>query len=274
MRFRRPWIVLLLLFGFGSALVAQGPSKGGGAGDLMIAPTRLVFEGRKRTAEVSLSNTGTSRATFRVSLIRMEMDERGGFNEKPLDTGSENMQSLFRFSPREVTLDPQETQLVRIQIRKPADLLDGEYRLHMVFRGIPPAVAPAPPSAEAPKELSFNLMPIYGIAIPLIVRHGETSAKASISDPAFDATTKTLLFKLNRSGNQSLYGDLSATLLSAGGGSTVLAKANGLAVYTPNPSRLVSLPIERPLPPGSRVRITYSLPEGGALQAEATLTLP
>ena len=240
----------------------------------MIAPTRVVFEGRKRTAEVSLSNSGTARATFRVSLIRMDMDENGGFSEKPLDPGAENMQSLFRFSPREVTLDPQETQVIRIQVRKPAELPEGEYRLHMVFRGVPPAEEPAPLKAEAPKELSINLRPIYGIAIPLIVRHGETAAKASITDLAFDAKAKTLQFKLNRSGNQSVYGDLQATRLESDSRATVLSQANGLAVYTPNASRRVTLPVDHTLSAGDRVRVTYSFPDRGALQAEAILTIP
>jgi P pilus assembly chaperone PapD len=240
----------------------------------MVAPTRVVFEGRKRTAEVSLSNTGTARATFRVSLIRMDMEESGNFKERPLDPGSENMQSLFRFSPREVTLDPQETQTIRIQLRKPADLPDGEYRLHMVFRGVPPTTEAVSPKADGPKELSINLLPIYGIAIPLIVRQGEASAKASITDPTFDAATKHLQFKLNRSGNQSVFGDLRATLLKEGGTPIVLAQANGLAVYTPIPTRRVTMPIQNPLPPGSRIRIAYNLPDGGALLAEAILTLP
>jgi P pilus assembly chaperone PapD len=275
MRPIQSWILTIaLLCGLGGILQAQAPAKAGGAGDLMIAPTRVVFEGRKRTAEVSLSNTGTARATFRVSLIRMVMDENGGFSEKPLDPGAENLQSLFRFSPREVTLEPQETQLIRIQVRKPADLPEGEYRLHMVFRGVPPAEEPAPLKAEAPKELSINLRPIYGIAIPLIVRHGETSAKATITDLAFDAKAKTLQFKLNRSGNQSIYGDLQATRLEANGKPTVLSQANGLAVYTPNASRRVILPVNQALATGDRVRVTYFLPDGGALQAEAILTLP
>ena len=239
----------------------------------MVAPTRVVFEGRRRTAEVSLSNTGTVRATYRVSLIRMDMQEDGAFKERPLDPGSENVQSLFRFSPREVELNPQETQIIRIQVRKPADLPDGKYRLHMVFRGVPPATEPGPASADA-KGLSVNLLPIYGIAIPLIVHHGETSAKAAITDPSYDPAAKTLQFKLNRSGNQSVYGDLQATILVPGGKATVVSQLNGLAVYSPNPLRRVVMAVDRPLPHGSQVRIAYSIADGGALQAEAILTIP
>lgn len=279
MRSSRSWILpVLWACGLAATLSAQAPPPSGGAGDLLLAPTRVVFEGRKRSAEVNLSNIGPDRATYRISLVRMDMDEAGSIKERPLDPGSESLLSLFRFSPREVTLESQESQTVRIQVRKPAELPDGEYRLHMVFRAVPPAASSAPAPAEPSKGLSIRLTPIYGIAIPLIIRHGETAARVSISEPALDPVKRTLHFRLDRQGNQSVYGDLQATLHPPKGDSEVLAQATGLAVYTPNPSRRVTLalPPSKALPPGSRIRITFARPpmEGGALLAETSLTLP
>ena len=281
MRPVRPWFLSALLVGATAALVAQAPPPGppapGAVGDLLIAPTRVVFDARKRSAEVNLSNIGGARATYRISLIRMEMDENGAFKERPLDPGTEGLQSLFRFSPREVTLEPQESQTVRVQVRKPAELPAGEYRLHMVFRAVPPT-APTPAPTEAPKGISIRLTPVYGIAIPLIVRHGETAAKVSLAEPVLGAANRSLKFRLERSGNQSVYGDLQATLLATNAAPRVLAEAAGLAVYTPNTQRLVSLPLaaDLSLPPGSRIRIAFTLPtqEGGALLAETFLTVP
>jgi P pilus assembly chaperone PapD len=270
---------VLLACGLGVAIHAQAPSPpSGGAGDLLVAPTRVVFEGRKRTAEVSLSNTGNSRATYRISLVRMEMDENGAIKDRPQDSGSENLQSLFRFSPREVTLEPQESQTVRIQVRKPAELPTGEYRLHMLFRAVPPPPEAAPALQEAPTALAIKLTVIYGVAIPLIIRQGETSAKASIAEPNLDLPGRTLQFRLDRSGNQSIYGDVHATLIPPKGSPEALAEAMGLAVYLPNAFRRVTfnLPPAKPLPSGSRIRITFTLPpqDGGILLAESFLTVP
>lgn len=271
-------LTLLLAFGLGLAIPAQPPPPSGGPGDLLVAPTRVVFEGRRRSAVVSLSNVGQTRATYRISLVRMEMDEGGGIQERPLDPGSENLQSLFRYSTREVTLDPHESQTVRIQVRKPAELPTGEYRLHLLFRAVPPPPEAAPVPSAAPKDLSIKLTPIYGVAIPLIIRQGETSAKVAITDPHLDLATHTLTFRLDRSGNQSVFGDLRASLIPASGGSEPLVEASGLAVYPPNTTRHVTLtlPPARTLPPGSRIRITYALPpqDGGTLLAESFLTLP
>lgn len=253
------------------------PPSAGGAGDLLVAPTRVVFEERKRSAELNLSNIGQARATFRITLVRMEMDETGGIKELPFDPGTENLRSLFRFSPRQVTLDRRESQTVRIQVRKPAQLPDGEYRLHMVFRAVPPDPPAPQTTAEAPKGIAIKLTPIYGIAIPLIVRHGKTSASVSMTEPTLDAKNGVLRFRLNRAGNQSVYGDLKATLL-APSGPKVLAEASGLAVYTPNTGRTVALPLQggRSLPSGSRLHVTYSQPalDGGRLLAETVMTTP
>jgi len=360
--FRSRILPALLIAGFAALLSAQAPpALTGGVGDLLVAPTRVVFEGRKRSAELNLSNIGTARATYRVSLIRMEMDESGGFKEKGLDPGAEGIQSLFRFSPREVTLEPQESQTVRIQVRKPAELPAGEYRLHIVFRAVPttapipapveapkpspakvetpkaeaskalppkvedpkrsatrtetpksspakaeapkhtparkpaeattgeprrdgaapieaPAVPPVSEKEEAPKGISIRLTPVYGIAIPLIVRHGDTAAKIVISEPTLGEGARSLRFRLERSGNQSVYGDLQATLLPPTGSPVVLSEIAGLAVYTPNPSRVVTMPLPATpvLSPGSRIRITYALPtqDGGTQLAETYLAVP
>jgi P pilus assembly chaperone PapD len=272
-------LVILFTCGLGLALPAQGPTPPtSGAGDLLVAPTRVVFEGRKRAAEVSLTNSGQARATYRISLVRMEMDEGGGIKDRPLDPGSENLQSLFRFSPREVTLDPHESQTVRIQVRKPAELPAGEYRLHMLFRAVPPPPDSAPAPAEASQGLSIRLTAIFGVAIPLIIRQGETSAKVAIAEPVLDQTAHTLQFRLDRSGNQSIFGDVRASLIPAQGAPEALAETAGLAVYPPNTSRHVrlALPPTKALPSGSRIRITFTLPQqdGGIQLAETFLTVP
>lgn len=264
------------LLALGALAQTPPPPAAGGAGDLLVAPTRVVFEERKRSAELNLSNIGQARATFRITLVRMEMDETGSIRELPFDPGTENLRSLFRFSPRQVTLDPRESQTVRIQLRKPAHLPEGEYRLHLTFRAVP-SEAPAAQAVAAAKGIAIKLTPVYGIAIPLIVRQGKTSASVSLAEPALDAKDGVLRFRLNRTGNQSVYGDLKVTLL-APSGPKVLAEASGLAVYTPNSGRTVALPLQggRSIPSGSRLQITYSQPalDGGRLLAETVMTTP
>src|SRR3546814_7858690 len=51
---------------------------------------------------------------------------------------------MIVFSPRRVTLPPNQPQVVRVGVRVPEGLPPGEYRAHMLFRAVPdvvPAVA-------------------------------------------------------------------------------------------------------------------------------------
>ena len=51
-------------------------SAGAGVGDLLVAPTRLVLDGRKG-AEIILNNIGDEPATYRVSVEFRRMTEKG-----------------------------------------------------------------------------------------------------------------------------------------------------------------------------------------------------
>jgi hypothetical protein len=274
---------LILILAAASPFPVAAQTTAQGPGDLLVSPGRVVFDMRNRTTALNLSNTGASEATYRISLVRMEMDADGGLAEVPLDTapGAVNLPGLIRYSPREVTLAPGEAQTIRLQVRKPADLPNGEYRIHVKFQAVPPV--PEPPKeadkAKPPKGISIKLIPVYGLAIPAIVRQGETAAKASLSDLAYDPASHTLRFQLGREGNQSVYGGLKARWTPRSGAATTVGEAAGVAVYVPNAARTVALPLAMPKGAtalgGGRLKLTYALPsnEGGKVLAEATLEL-
>ena len=274
----------LLLFLFG-ALAATAALAQGSPGDLLVAPTRVVLEGRQRTAEITLVNTGPSAATYRISLINLRMDEHGGTQEveaSGAQPGEHFATDLIRFSPRQVTLEPHAAQTVRIQARKPAELEAGEYRSHLQFRAIP-SNAPAVKGPESSTALSVHLTIIYGVSIPIIVRQGETSAEATLSalelvPPAGDEKGPTLRFQINRTGNRSVYGDLSVMFVPAGGKTSMVGRVNGIAVYTPNAERIAGIVLQ--IPPGvvlknGLLRLAYKKQDKGlGALATAELRLP
>jgi P pilus assembly chaperone PapD len=245
---------ILLLTAGAAALAPIGAAAQHSPGGLLVTPTRIVFAGRQRTAEITLINTGPSPATYRITLVHLRMNETGGTQEiEPSDAhpGELFADDLIRYSPRQVTLQPQVAQTVRMQVRKPADLAPGEYRSHLLFRAVP-AAEPAG-KGQASAGLSIKLTAVFGVSIPVIVRHGETSAQVTLSDlaivppqgapPQGAAGVPELRFRMNRTGNQSVYGNLTATFLPARGQPVVVGIANGVAVYTPNPLRIASIPL-------------------------------
>jgi hypothetical protein len=244
---------VVALVGVSPRALSEEPTAG--AGDLLVAPPRVVFDARTRTAEVTLVNKGTRAATYRVSFVQLRMDEEGGTKEIQKAEGGELFaDGLVRFSPRQVTLEPNVGQTVRLQVRKPADLPPGEYRSHLLFRAIPPSASPKAEDggSAAPEEgISIQLIPIYGISIPVIVRQGELSAAVTLSDLAFAAPSGTeanplLYFRMNRTGNQSVYGNLTVTFTPSGGKAKVVGQATGVAVWAPYGGRKVGIPLRPP----------------------------
>lgn len=267
----------LLLTGLGTSREAMAQ---GGVGDITVTPTRIVLEGRERAATIALANSGAKPATYRLSVVNMRMTENGAFveiEEGDKHAGEQFAENLFRFAPRQVTLEPGETQIVRIAARKPAGLAAGEYRSHLVIRAIPPADAGRSIEQKTGEGLEISVAVIPGIALPVIVRHGEVSADATLSDIIYDPPPLTgngergsLTFRLNRTGNASVYGDLSATYFAPDSDKGILvSEVNQLAVYTPNAFRLVSMPLFFPkgveAETGGRLAITYRTPpkDGG-----------
>jgi hypothetical protein len=258
------------------------------AGQLMVTPTRIVFEGNDRTKQVNLINNGSETGSFRISFVRRNMTADGNFEDVPENETGMYSDEIIRFSPRQVTLPPGQSQTVRLMLRKKRNTQDGEYRSHMLFQTLPdPATSDINKlSNKNTKALSVELIPIIGITIPVIVRQGDVSSTVSLSDFELqqDNTVKadkTLSLKINRQGNGSAYGDIRVYFTPAEGGRTVvLGRINGVAVYTPLASRSVDIRLQAPAGQNltnGELHITYLEPgkdETTGLLAESRLAIP
>lgn len=256
--------------------------------DLMLYPTRVVLEKNQRAAQIELVNNGKESVTYRISLVNRRMTESGEFLpiESPLP-GELFAGDLLRYSPRQVSLEPGQGQTIRISLRKPADLPVGEYRSHIQIDTVPPVDAANSINSSTAKpvrgEVGLQLRALLGVTIPVIVRNGDTSANVTLSDLQFykpaAGQTATLAFVLQRSGDRSVYGDLVVTFTPHGGSSQVVGKANGLAVYSPNPLRRIRLALQPaaglPLT-GGTLHVTFrDNPDvGGKPLAEGDIALP
>lgn len=254
--------------------------------DLMLHPTRIVFEKNQRAAELELINSGSETATYRISVVNRRMNDTGAFSaiDNPLP-GEQFAGAMLRFSPRQVALAPGKAQIVRIMLRKPADLRPGEYRSHLQFERIPGSLASAADNQQRRTDgagISIKLTALVGASIPVIVRHGDTDARVSLSDLVLHKPSRdqpgSLALVLKRSGNRSVYGDLVVSVITKEGVEREIAKAGGVAVYTPNPLRRVMLPFKplsgQALTQGT-VRVVYrQRPEdGGKVLAETAIRL-
>lgn len=208
-------------------------------GNLLITPRRVVFDGSKRVMELNLSNTGQDTAKYNVSLIQYRMNEDGSFTEitEP-DPGQKFADKNIRFFPRTVTLGPNEGQAVKMQVTNVDKLEPGEYRSHVYFRSVPKQEALGAESSNIDSStVSVQLIPIFGITIPVIIRVGEDDMKVSITDFKFETisdTTNRVDLVFNRSGRMSVYGDIRFFYIAPSGKEIQVGAVNGIAIYTPN----------------------------------------
>jgi len=215
------------------------PFDANGQGNLLVTPRRVVFEGNKKSLDLNLANTGQDTATYAISMVQIKMNDDGSFETiTDPDPGQNFADKNIRFYPRSVTLPPNDAQVVKVQLLRANELKPGEYRSHFYFRSVPKAVALGEEETVVDtSSISVRLVPIFGITIPAIIRVGPSETEVTISDLELEINEEsnpTLRLKFNRSGNFSVYGDLTVDHISANGTITRVGMANGIAVYTPN----------------------------------------
>ncbi len=231
--------VSVIALAISSAAITAAPAQA--QGDLLVAPTRVILDGSRGT-EVILSNIGSDEATYRIGLELRRMADNGRLVPVERVDANEDEEAalgMIRYAPRRITLPPGQPQAVRLAARPGADLEDGEYRVHMSFKAIPRPREVTDP-ADAGEGVSIQLIPIYGVTIPIIVRHGRVEAQVALSDPALIQGTDgpELTLSINRSGDSSTYGVLQVT---KPGIDDPLIVLRGLAVYPEVGERKVNI---------------------------------
>lgn len=228
----------------GAIALASAAPASAGVGDLLVAPTRLVLDGGKG-AEIVLNNIGEEPATYRISVEFRRMTPDGNLVEVSEPNAQEKAAAdMIVYAPRRVTLAPHEPQAIRIAARAPQGLPDGEYRVHLLFRAVPP---PAPVTSTASnaqvKGLHLQLIPIYGVTIPVIVRLGNLQATAAISNVRLENKDgkSAISLDLSRSGTRSTFGEV--RVLKAGVKDPI-ALQKAVAVYTEIGQRHVTIPVD------------------------------
>lgn len=234
--FRNSFLCFLIIFTY------LFPFDAIGQGNLLVTPRRVVFEGNTKSFDLNLANTGQDSATYAISMVQIRMNEDGSFEtiEEP-DPGQNFADKNIRFFPRSVTLPPNEAQVVKVQLLRANELKPGEYRSHFYFRSVPKIVALGEEETKIDTtSISVQLVPVFGITIPAIIRVGQSTTEVTLSDLALEFNENSvpnLSVEFNRTGNFSVYGDLAVDHVSTDGTITRVGIANGIAVYTPNAVR-------------------------------------
>lgn len=286
------------------ALVAAGGAAFAQVGaDLNITPKRIVAETAGRTATVYIFNRGSAPATYAITLVDRAMTPDGQIRPvdevaaapggAPIVAALKSAAPLIIYTPRRVTLAGGESQTVRMRILRPGDLPAGEYRTHLTVTTLPPetagltaAQAAAPPAAG---QLAVNVISLFSLSIPVIVRQGPPDVRAAIeglalhpavsggdSDAPKSGRGGVLFLELVRQGASSLYGDVEVRAMNGAKAGPLIGGVRGVAVYTEVPRRALNVPLTRQPTPGERLAASFHDDDTrpGAVLATATYTTP
>lgn len=220
-------------------------------GDLMIFPKRIVFEDDKKIQEIQLANTGKDTSVYNVTFVQYRMNEFGDFKEiSEPDSGQYFASPYLRLFPRQVVLAPNESQIVKVQVKKTNSMKDGEYRSHIYFRAVN---SNQPLGKERNKSdsttISVKLVPVFGVTIPCIIRKGVSNTSVSISDLEYESIGDSAFYlkmSFDRRGNMSTYGDISVQYINSQNKSLEVANVQGFAVYAPGNVRKSKIQLKNP----------------------------
>ena len=236
--------------------------------DLNISPRRVTFDASERAASVYVFNQGDAPATYTVELVDRVMQPDGQIvaaadltTPSPLGTSAAD---FIQYTPRRVTLQPRESQVIRIRVRPPTTGAAHEYRTHLTVTALPPedsGFTAAQAAAPGTDEVALQVVALFSVSIPLILREGDVDARAGIDGivrlaPVEGAPNGAIQVDLLRLGANSVYGDVQ---IYAGQGSRerLVTAVRGVAVYPEIDRRTVIAPLSEALLAGEPLRIVY-----------------
>lgn len=188
-----------------------------------VQPKRIIFERARTSAQVTLLNESDKPVTYEISLINMDVDEKGNLREVTAASSKEtsmyaiDVPGLLSVYPnRPLTLQPKESRVLKLWVRRPVDLKPGEYRSHLKIQ----ESAKQPVASQPTENLSVAVRILTGVTIPVMVRHEVDAGQAELSDLALVKGKNNRYhanFNVNRRGLASLVGDYQVSFTPVGG---------------------------------------------------------
>lgn len=214
---------------------------------VLIAPTRVIFEGRTRATAVKLINPNDVENTYKISLVSIRMDEDGTRSEVQSPDPEELFaQDLIRFSPRRATIPAQGWQTVRLMVKKPRDLPDGEYRAQLKVSPIPKQKGPD--NKQSNENISISIDIVFNVSIPVIIRHGKSDVRVTPKTPRRVVKEGQYFLEtlLEREGKFSVFADVRAFFIPNTGEKqkNQISEIKGISIYSQNQTQRVLLPIK------------------------------
>ena len=215
MRRRTLWLLTALASPMSGALAAQG---------VMVAPHAVFIDHRTRSGSILLYNPSTEPAEVTISTLfgYPVTDSLGRIVLRTVDQPDSTVPSAtawLQAFPRRLTVAPLERQTIRLLMRPPATLPDGEYwaRLVITARGGQLPVTGVSDTGRIQVGLTLEVRTIIGVNY----RKGDVHTGLALSGLRATLVADTLDVRshLERRGNAAYIGAIRAILVDSTGAS-------------------------------------------------------
>jgi fimbrial chaperone protein len=212
--------------------------------------------------------------TYRVSWKFYKAMDTGGYAEiHPDPKDPFTLDKMVIFSPRQVQISPNQHQLLRLLLRRPAELPPGEYRAHLTFTRLPHDRREE--TGKKVKGQQIDIKVNMSFSIPVIVRSGDDETRVKLSSPQFttkkndDGGTKPILkISLDRvTGKFSTYGSIKIFWERKGQKEQQIGLLNNVALFPEINHRSLDIPLDGVQVKGGSVRVVYQ----GAYESDGTI---
>lgn len=229
------------------------------ASGIAFTPQRVEIANGERYAQVNVVNSSKDEPIrYALSTSPVRMTEDGNVSTPTDLTKREALaESMITFSPKRSQLGPGEQQLIRIMVRKPADLPDGEYFTYLTVT--PTEVQPKDRKKKNSEGggIKTGARILLGMRIPVVIYHGKTSVDTAITSARFArnvAGGRDIQISLTRTGNMSSIVAANAYQI-VGSEKKLVAQNIRIVTYIPLAKRQAELVITDPSFKGGPVLI-------------------
>jgi fimbrial chaperone protein len=214
-----------------------------------ISPKRVLIEEKQRAGQFNILNRTQETIVYRFDWERYSYSPDGLQNivgDVGTSPGYQPADPYLQFSPRQVILKPGESQTIRILVRRPANLPQGEYRSNILIQPTPLEDAEKPEVMPEP-GVQGMLKVRTNVSIPIMLRQGATTVNFEIAHAGFALDEKgrnSVDLRIANNSTRSLYMNPELDCVGADGTvKTTMLSALRLFVEIKNYSRLLPIPV-------------------------------
>ncbi|WP_181358848.1 fimbrial biogenesis chaperone [Pseudothauera lacus] len=241
---------------------------------MLVSPIRLLLTQPGETANFILRNPSNGPRTYRLEWIEQEQGRHGVGSRIQEGAAAPHPQASphLRVTPRQITVEPNSNQTVRVSFRPDGELPPGEYRSHLLFRVVPEVSEPISRQEISGGEgsgVTLQLDMQLSISVPVVVRHqldGTPAVRIAEITPlpaSANEANARLMVLLRHTGNASSFGRVTVDLQKAENAPVErIGQLDNISIFPDVGERELTVVLrERSFPSGSMIRVAY---EGSA----------